>query len=580
MFKINKKSICFLAVAALFTAMILSPVRKAYAFSTVARNTDPEKMNVIKDYHRYNSNWKYWLQGASRYPEMANWGCHFVAYAKLLKESGCPLSDRFTPDNLLVWARESRLNGTPYVTGTNRISETNVGGKGTLPCNYAKALVKTLADKGEYSDYTLELRGIEIIGMLSEQQKDNRIMDYINSGYYVIIGCSDHFTYIVRDDSLIKQRAVVSDSWSKYSQNELTLVDYNRYSRVWSTYPKYDILLYYKASTNELKPTPTPVPMSSGTVKLGTSSGNTMTTVKLNPGETIDLGFFGAKGYSEASDGGTVTWRSSNNTVATVNSGGVITANKAGTCKVSLSVTVASTNTIYTGSVTVNVGYTATPTPTPVEPVALIIGFSDGSTELTMEQGDTWDMDDFEVDKVISPTDPITVTWKSADENTVSVGADNVITALAPGYCYIKCQAKNEKTGEEYEGKIWVNILELTSERKLAKMDDVNDMVEFLMDNAEPTTTTVLPDYTYDSKMEFLMNGMTDVQNIMETAEQTDMSEVVVAIPSTWDLSMLEELLQSEQMEGLSEDAKAFIASGGLKVRKDDDYYYIFAELE
>jgi hypothetical protein len=241
---------------------------------------------------------------------------------------------------------------------------------------------------------------------------------------------------------------------------------------------------------------------------------------------------------------------------------------------------VASTNTIYTGSVTVNVGYTATPTPTPVEPVALIIGFSDGSTELTMEQGDTWDMDDFEVDKVISPTDPITVTWKSADENTVSVGADNVITALAPGYCYIKCQAKNEKTGEEYEGKIWVNILELTSERKLAKMDDVNDMVEFLMDNAEPTTTTVLPDYTYDSKMEFLMNGMTDVQNIMETAEQTDMSGVVVAIPSTWDLSMLEELLQSEQMEGLSEDAKAFIASGGLKVRKDDDYYYIFAELE
>ena len=111
-------------------------------------------------------------------------------------------------------------------------------------------------------------------------------------------------------------------------------------------------------------------------------------------------------------------------------------------------------------------------------------------------------------------------------------------------------------------------------------MDDVNDMVEFLMDNAEPTTTTVLPDFTYDSKMELLMNGMTDVQNIMETAEQTDMSEVVVAIPATWDLNMLEELLQSEQMEGLSEDAKAFIASGALKVRKDDEYYYIFADLE
>lgn len=166
---------------------------------------------------KYDSNWIYWSQGASKYGgKMQSSGCRVVAQAKLLKETGIVTDPSFNPDRYVEWGYNNKEfgykeNGTHFTT---TITERNAG---TAPVKYAKTLGKTL---------TLE----KIVDLSGKNATDVKaVMNYINQGYYVILGCTAHHVYVHRGMSLQKKTPVIVDSFKGSSYNEAVVVNYDGY---------------------------------------------------------------------------------------------------------------------------------------------------------------------------------------------------------------------------------------------------------------------------------------------------------------------------------------------------------------
>ncbi|MBO5150010.1 MAG: InlB B-repeat-containing protein, partial [Anaerotignum sp.] len=166
---------------------------------------------------KYDSNWIYWSQGASKYGgKMQSSGCRVVAQAKLLMETGIVTDPSFNPDRYVEWGYNNKEfgykeNGTHFTT---TITERNGG---TAPVKYAKTLGKTL---------TLE-KIVDLSGKNSDDVKT--VMGYINQGYYVILGCAAHHVYVHRGMSLQKKTPVIVDSFKGSSYNEAVVVNYDGY---------------------------------------------------------------------------------------------------------------------------------------------------------------------------------------------------------------------------------------------------------------------------------------------------------------------------------------------------------------
>lgn len=554
----RKNLICLLAVFSMIMAFVLQPAVKIYAMATVPRNTANENQIVSKD--KYYSDWHYWSQGASRYGMMGSYGCHIVAYAKLLMDTGCNVPAGFNPDVLYKWAKNTKYNGTPYVL--SNMNESNAAGRGMLPVKYAETLGSEL-----------RLMGSVAIKGLSDAQANEKIMKYINNGYYVIVGGSYHFTYIARDESLKRGTAVVSESLS-YSVNSKLLVEYLKYSTCWQ-HPEYTVMYYYKGSDEigvTRTPTPTPLPVSYGTVNLGTSSTDFTETLRMNVGDSVKLGFYGAKNYNTSTDSQTIEWKSTNNKIATVQSNGRVDALKAGNCRIDFSVTVKATNTIYTSSVMVNVGYPATPTPTPNVPQEIVIALTNDSSEFNMTEGETFDLNSLNVRQLIQGSGDLSVTWKSISDDVISIDGNNLMTAVKSGVCYIKCSIVDNGNGKKYEGKLWVNVLKATPKIILSRMDNMYEMIDYLTRNAE-YDERVIPDYQYDSVPELLAKGVADVKEL-ETR-----TSAIVAVPVTWNVEQIEEVLNSDIVTKYTGEALYFIKKGRAVVKKDERYYYVFLDL-
>lgn len=537
---------------------VLQPAVRAYAMATVNRNTANEYQIVSKD--KYYSDWHYWSQGASRYGLMGSYGCHIVAYAKLLMDAGCNVPAGFNPDVLYKWAKNTEYNGTPYVL--SNMNESNAAGRGMLPVKYAETLGSEL-----------RLMGSVAIKGLNDAQTCEKIMKYINNGYYVILGGSYHFTYIARDESLKRGTAVVSESLS-YSVSSKLLVEYLKYDTCWN-HPAYTVMYYYKGSEDigvTRTSTPTPLPVSYGTVRLGTSSTDLPDIIKMNVGDSVKLGFYGAKNYNTATDAATTEWKSTNEKIATVQSNGRVDALKAGNCVINFKVTVKNTNTIYSGSVTINVSYPATPTPTPNVPKELTITLTNDSSEFNMTEGDTFDLNTLNVAQLIPDAGNLTITWKSASSDVISIDGNNVMTALKSGVCYIKCNISDDRNGKKYEGKLWVNVLRATPKIILSRMDDLYDIIDYLMKSAE-YDERVVPDYQYDSVPEILAKGPFDVKEL-ETR-----TSAIVAIPVTWSAEDIETILKSDLVAERTGEAVKFLKRERAVVKKDERYYYIFLDL-
>ncbi|MCR5824491.1 MAG: Ig-like domain-containing protein [Lachnospiraceae bacterium] len=582
MFRIkDHKKIVFALVFCLLAVAVGAVSEYAYGASTfsVDRNTSKTKDAKSSKYYQGSpandrglENWAYWSQGGSKYYKMANWGCHIVAYSKLLSEVGCDLPAGFDPDYLLKWGQSTKFNGRDVFVYSG-LGESNVAGVAQMPCVYAASRGFRLELLGSSDNPGVRLPGNANASGYAEKRANrvkqaDKIMKYLNQGYYVILGCSAHFTYVLREESLAAGTPVISDSRSVSYASSLVenFIDY----KGWSDPPNYTVMYVYRASTPKA-PTPTPLPLSYGTVTLGLqSTGEYGDSITMNVGDSALMGFKGAVGYSRDTDGQTTEWVSENPKVATVETNGRITALKFGNTKIRFTVTVKATNTIYSGEVAVSIRYPATPTPTPIPAVKLDISLNTLTKELDMVEGDSFDLDSLNIGSQIA--EDTEVTWSSASETVVSVMDGHIIKALRAGTCPIRCIAIDNESGERYEGKFTVNVTKLTLEVMLSRMDNLYDMVTFMMANAI-YDDNVTADYVYDTKVQLLSRGPEDIK------EMEKMSKVIVAVPTLWNITDFEELMNTDFVQEQLSSGVSFIRNGYVSVKKNNDYYFIFADL-
>lgn len=244
----------FLSVVFCFTLLPTT----AFAKAKIDANTNLwSASNPSAGANKYDSNWIYWSQGASKYGgKMQSSGCRVVAQAKLLKETGivtAPTS-QFNPDTYIEWAYKNGFFGDGKQHFTKYIGEiTKTAGK--APVEYAKTLGKTL---------TLE-KIVDLSGKNADDVKT--VMEYINQGYYVILGCAAHHVYVHRGMSLQKNTPVIVDSFKGSSYNEAVVVNYDGYHKqnFGCTFTKARL---YKVGN----------PTTSNTTTTNTTTTNTTTT--------------------------------------------------------------------------------------------------------------------------------------------------------------------------------------------------------------------------------------------------------------------------------------------------------------
>ena len=174
--------------------------------------------------NRYNSNWVYWSQGASKYSGMRGYGCRMVAQAKLLMETGTVTNRSFNPDTYYEWCKN---NG--YIN--SRMQETRFG-RG--PGAYAQAMGKRVSYDAQIWFQTS-----------NRSRRCTQIMQYIRQGYYVILGSSAHHAYVGRSASLDSGTPVIYDSWTSWSYNTYTTQRYSRYREA-----SFDYFLIFSAGGN------------------------------------------------------------------------------------------------------------------------------------------------------------------------------------------------------------------------------------------------------------------------------------------------------------------------------------------
>lgn len=152
----------------------------------------------------YHSHWAYWSQGASEYNLMNLYGCRVVAQAKMLRESNYTSLDpnAFNPDIYYIWAMDKGY----FPKSETDLNEIYVDGKP------GGAVLKWISDSGgQATRIEQPLTG-------TKQQQADLIMNYINSGYYVMVGCDPHYAYVGRDASLAYGFPVLLDSATGVAQ--------------------------------------------------------------------------------------------------------------------------------------------------------------------------------------------------------------------------------------------------------------------------------------------------------------------------------------------------------------------------
>ncbi len=593
---IKNRFILLSIIFALLMSFCAAPSSEGFAAVSkqkkVARNTNKNSAYSVASGTKYCSDWMYWNQGASAYWCMAEWGCHVVAYAKLLKETGCPVPQNFNPDTLYNWGRTTKYNDKYYIL--DNMDESNCAGKGKWPVRYAR----------EACGFNLTFCKRVDFGSRSEKKKADLIMDYLKAGYYVILCCDQHFTYVLRNESLNRGEPVISESWGSVSVNENGIFNFLDYPSYWhKNRPTYTSFFVYGApavSANDIANTKVEQPFSYGKAKLGTSESTVGEKVYLNIGQTAALDFFNVYDYNPYTDAGSITWGSSNEKIATVDSNGVVKALKAGNCAIRFTVTAMGSRTIYSGEIMVTVGMNYTPTPTPILPVELFIGLSDGSNTINIVEGDQYNLNDFHVEYVTGNNS--SVSWRSVCNDIASVNPDNILTANSAGLCYVTCDAVDNSTGQKFKGSFMVSVSKLTLDIILSRMDTIDEMLRLLFENAD-YDNNIQPDFTYNTKTELMLKGIADITSLASgIANGSDNRQSLsIAIPNTWSINDLIELMNLDIIKGFIGDEAIEYSSefesnedltrgaadgiiygvkeGRLKIKTNDDYYFIIVDL-
>ena len=129
-------------------------------------------------------------------------GCHLVAQAKLLAEAGAVDANTFNPDAYFDWLMKNGYLFGKQSDGSYAVGERNIG-SGMIA--YAKT--KGVNIKKDF----VSLEGKKAA------EKIELIQSYIEKGYFIILDCFNHETYVMRTKSLQKGTPWISDSSSNYS---------------------------------------------------------------------------------------------------------------------------------------------------------------------------------------------------------------------------------------------------------------------------------------------------------------------------------------------------------------------------
>lgn len=145
-----------------------------------------------------------WYQKSDGSSAVAKGACRLFAQAKLLAESGVIDPAEFNADDYVIWMEENgyitgRYNGQYYV------GETSATGSGMIAYAAAQGVTITRVATIKTSSYS------------SAKDRVDDVYNYIQQGYYVILGCTAHHTYIAREMSLSEGKPIISDSGSDKS---------------------------------------------------------------------------------------------------------------------------------------------------------------------------------------------------------------------------------------------------------------------------------------------------------------------------------------------------------------------------
>lgn len=125
------------------------------------------------------------------------------AQAKLLAESGVIDPAKFDADDYVVWMEEHGYIHGRY-KGQYYVGEIGTTGNGMI--TYAATQGVTIK----------RVATIQTSSYSSAQDRLDDVYNYIQQGYYVIIGCESHHTYIARGKTLDAKKPIISDSGSIY----------------------------------------------------------------------------------------------------------------------------------------------------------------------------------------------------------------------------------------------------------------------------------------------------------------------------------------------------------------------------
>ncbi|KAB7790193.1 alpha-L-fucosidase [Bifidobacterium leontopitheci] len=215
---------------------------------------------------------------------------------------------------------------------------------------------------------------------------------------------------------------------------------------------------------------PETVPVQSVTVtgdKTMTVGGEQTLTATVTPADATDK---------------TVTWKSSDVSVATVNADGKVVANKAGTVTITAT---ANDGSGKSGSIDITVNDKEQPEPEPT-PVTKVVVTSEGGIT-TVTEGN-----DLQLTATVSPADATdkTVTWKSSDESVATVDANGKLTAKKAGTVTITATAND---GSGVSGSIVITVKAKDNEKPTPKPNYKNGETDLSTVEAGKATTISEP---------------------------------------------------------------------------------------
>ena len=154
----------------------------------------------------YDTDWHYWSRaGTVANSSMKSSGCRIVAQSKLLVESGVIEPVLFDPDTYYFWMRDNSYLSGPIreakSTGTGMIKFAEING------HKIERITDTDKNGNEILYYSYG-------SLKSPEARQEKVLELLRDGAYVILGCDGHHTYVLRDETLSSGKIMISDSGS------------------------------------------------------------------------------------------------------------------------------------------------------------------------------------------------------------------------------------------------------------------------------------------------------------------------------------------------------------------------------